>query len=701
MNHFYRALTLLLCFMVFQPFVEATPSNTQEALSLCADRTASNTDNCRRDVVYGGYLLIENLDSYYTLQNGRFQEFLDGTARFTGRWVNIERNDVKFDFDILLSGRTSTPPNEPKYHSCLDVNPENFYYYTRLLGTARGRDAVAGAELEISNFGPAFQIGNGANVTNSVANFGGSGWLTVRRISQPTTGFDLRIRTNNRGGNGDININLSGDGNECFESQLAISCPNNFTVSAEPGANGTIVDWEIPAATTTCMVGNGSNCGTNNIDGFVFMGEQNGSRYFCSEDQYTWLQARELALAAGGHLAVVCNSAENEFIRQGMSNVANPADYAWIGFSDYLTEGEFIWVNGDEDCNYTNWNDGEPNNSGDGEDFARILRSSGKWTDRDADFRAEFILEIPCQDVLEEGGITITQIEGPAPGSVLPIGMTNITYRAVDQCGNSETCSFKITVEETVPVGEITFDCNDDITEIVAPGANGTVVDWNIPTATTTCTIRNGNDCPSGRIDGFRFLGSQNGSSYYTSDDQYTWARARDLAVAEGGHLAVICNAAENEFIRQSLSDLSHPADFVWIGFTDEVREGDFRWITGENCTYTNWNAGEPNNSGGDEHFARLLRSSGKWTDRDADFRAAFILEIPCNDNIEESGVVVTQTEGPAPGSVLPIGSTTISYEAVDQCGNLEICTFDVVVIETPLVPVSYTHLTLPTILLV
>ena len=43
---------------------------------------------------------------------------------------------------------------------------------------------------------------------------------------------------------------------------------------------------------------------------------------------------------------------------------------------------------------------------------------------------------------------------------------------------------------------------------------------------------------------------------------------------------------------------------------------------------------------------------------------------------------VLTQTGGPASGSTFPLGSTTISYQATDDCSNVENCSFDVIVQE-------------------
>jgi hypothetical protein len=51
----------------------------------------------------------------------------------------------------------------------------------------------------------------------------------------------------------------------------------------------------------------------------------------------------------------------------------------------------------------------------------------------------------------------------------------------------------------------------------------------------------------------------------------------------------------------------------VWIGGNDAVTEGTWVWETGEPWAYSNWNAGEPNNSGNEDYI--MMYSSGLWND--------------------------------------------------------------------------------------
>ena len=177
-----------------------------------------------------------------------------------------------------------------------------------------------------------------------------------------------------------------------------------------PGANFAEVSFDAPTATSVCsgMPNTSVDCSStpSQIDGLVFIGERNGSKYYCSNgNTLTWHQARDLATNLGGHLATVNDAGENEFIR---SNIQ--ADFAWIGYNDEAQEGNFVWDSGSSD--YENWKSGEPNNSNGTEHFARILKSSGEWTDRNAQFQAEAVIEVPCPVVMENSCSVIPTVEG-------------------------------------------------------------------------------------------------------------------------------------------------------------------------------------------------------------------------------------------------------------------------------------------------
>ena len=55
-----------------------------------------------------------------------------------------------------------------------------------------------------------------------------------------------------------------------------------------------------------------------------------------------------------------------------------------------------------------------------------------------------------CGNNTSPGNVSIAQIAGPINGSFFPIGVTNITYRATDDCGNTKDCSFSVIVNPPV-----------------------------------------------------------------------------------------------------------------------------------------------------------------------------------------------------------------------------------------------------------
>jgi len=107
-------------------------------------------------------------------------------------------------------------------------------------------------------------------------------------------------------------------------------------------------------------------------------------------------------------------------------------------------------------------------------------------------------------------------------------------------------------------------------------------------------------------LTGFTSQTNYNGHSYYRSTSSMTWTNARTACANMGGHLVTITSAAENTFVFNTWPS-------GWIGFTDEAVEGQWRWVTNEVVTYTNWNGGEPNNAG-NEDYAQFV-SGGRWND--------------------------------------------------------------------------------------
>ncbi len=187
---------------------------------VCADRDATNLTTCEDvfgGVTYGGFLRIVGQDHFYNFENGRLQEFVDGTAKLTGQWVNRSNPDLAFKLELDLTGRTGEVPGRgPKLSECLTPDYNSFYYYRDFTGTLTGLGLAEGALLELSEFDvdADFQVGVGANHTGGAEVLGASAWLEAVVIQQPNGSLNIVLSDDGKS-EADINIELSGSVHDC------------------------------------------------------------------------------------------------------------------------------------------------------------------------------------------------------------------------------------------------------------------------------------------------------------------------------------------------------------------------------------------------------------------------------------------------------------------------------------------------------
>ncbi len=101
------------------------------------------------------------------------------------------------------------------------------------------------------------------------------------------------------------------------------------------------------------------------------------------------------------------------------------------------------------------------------------------------------------------------------------------------------------------------------------------------------------------------------GHDYQLINDYKTWTEAKVDCENRDGYLVTITSSEENDFVSSLMESID--SNEIWIGFTDELNEGDWQWVTAEEVTYSNWNLGEPNDAGG-EDYAEMSKG-GFWND--------------------------------------------------------------------------------------
>ena len=332
-------------------------------------------------------------------------------------------------------------------------------------------------------------------------------------------------------------------------------CPENFILTAPIGATGMIANWTVPTGTTNCEVNAPLTTQTT--------GPSNGS-FLPVGDTYV-----EYEFKAGCDFSITCG-----FI---ITINAEPAVLEY-------------------DC---------PDNI----EISTEVGSTGQTV--------SWLEPMPTSNCFS-GDASIQQTAGPNNGDFFFSNTnTTISYQITDPCNNLEICSFSIQINQD----ELSYDldCENDIIENAPIGSNGMTIEWDIPNTETNCEIAND------QLN--QITGPPSGSFFTEGTTTIEYAYNTGCGVIETCSFDITVNTQE------ATLNLNCPNNFTVnapIGLFNATVEWD-----------------EPT------------------------------LETDCSLGESE----FEQTEGPQSGDTFPVGITTISYQANDECDNIQNCSFEITVI--------------------
>jgi len=151
---------------------------------------------------------------------------------------------------------------------------------------------------------------------------------------------------------------------------------------------------------------------------------------------------------------------------------------------------------------------------------------------------------------------------------------------------------------------------------------------------------------------------------------------ARAAAADLGGYVATATDAAENTWIWENFSKwnsgTSTAPEFIqrsiFLGGTDEAVEGTWVWESGEAWSYTNWAAGEPNNSTGvdpnGEDYLRVDSANGNWQDKHEAATLFIVVEVS-GPSYSVSNLVAGQVATFDVSNATPMGLVRHGYSVV------------------------------------
>ncbi|XP_045073773.1 C-type lectin domain family 4 member E-like [Coregonus clupeaformis] len=128
----------------------------------------------------------------------------------------------------------------------------------------------------------------------------------------------------------------------------------------------------------------------------------------------------------------------------------------------------------------------------------------------------------------------------------------------------------------------------------------------------------NKGSCP----EGWRRFGCR---CYYLSTEKKSWEESRQDCLERGADLVIINSEEEQAFINGFES-----VSYVWIGLTDSVTEGTWKWVDGTPLTTPSyWRSGEPGGGTyqncGEIYYMSLGRRV--WRDLGCSFSQEWICE--------------------------------------------------------------------------
>ena len=126
---------------------------------------------------------------------------------------------------------------------------------------------------------------------------------------------------------------------------------------------------------------------------YLFCGRANVATVAAFAVKVPWQEARSLCQRVGGDLVTVDSEPLDVWLFQQADQ--RGFDETWFGMNDIQNEGQWVWLDG-EMMPFTDWDSGEPNDGGNGEDcgIMHIQSRRGRWDDRPCGRNYHYICEL-------------------------------------------------------------------------------------------------------------------------------------------------------------------------------------------------------------------------------------------------------------------------------------------------------------------
>ncbi|MCU0434992.1 MAG: HYR domain-containing protein [Bacteroidia bacterium] len=277
--------------------------------------------------------------------------------------------------------------------------------------------------------------------------------------------------------------------------------------------------------------------------------------------------------------------------------------------------------------------------------------------------------------VIEYLGITtpvVTQTAGLPSGSLFPTGITTNTFIAADGFGNADTCSFTVTVNDNQ--SPVISNIPQNITVSNDSGMCGAVVSWPALQFSDNCSVQN------------TIISHPSGSTFAIGTTTVEIIATDAAGNADTASFTVTVNDTEapllicgsNITAYTDSGTCTRSLTLVPPQVTDNCSTftvtNDAPSLFPTGVTTVTWTATDAaGNFSTCQSTVTILDSVPPvFTSLSLNIQLCVgdTLVLPTPVATDNCGVTITQTSGPASGTVLPAGSYTVVYTAADPSAN-------------------------------
>ncbi|TSK77078.1 C-type mannose receptor 2 [Bagarius yarrelli] len=319
----------------------------------------------------------------------------------------------------------------------------------------------------------------------------------------------------------------------------------------------------------------------------------------------SWEEARTSCKQQGAELLSITKVEEQSYINGFLTGYSSTL---WLGLNDLDLNGGWQWSDS-APLKYLNWETDQPNHEN--EQNCGVIRteSSGRWQNRECSMALPYICKKRPNATLDPFTTESWSDDGRYQCDFgwqnFQAGCYRLNSDKLDWNYAEKTCqkmdAHLVSIHTLPELEFINMHMKRDVEEVWI-GMHDTAMQMNFEWTDHTPVIftfwhpfepnnflNMQEDCVIMWGPGWKW---HSPGCFWVGEESVTFNSARRVCAGYNATLATVNNRFEQAFVNSLVFGRSD--DYFWLGLHNENSSSPFRWLTGEQLTYTNWNRDQP-----------------------------------------------------------------------------------------------------------